>query len=299
MKTIKLFYTIIIIAVSMPSGFAQNITANLIIAQPSAYVSEWNKPTAGRLIIVNTPVNPTQTTISAKIYSELKDANGTVIASSNMATSYGMELRVGATILGLDQVIQLDNLHTPSPLQNLLTHSGRLKAGMYQLGVQVFIDSLGYYTPKTIIQYRTINIASYQLPYLVSPINDAILDAVLAKNVVIFRWTSLVPLPTTKVHYLLQVCEMQEGQSPMQALQSNMPILEKTIEGIGQYIWQTNLSFTDSVQHKFIWTIKAVDAFGNTFEPNVGNRLGISEPSIFYIQSKKYGINEINKENQN
>jgi hypothetical protein len=72
---------------------------------------------------------------------------------------------------------------------------------------------------------------STQLPTLMKPYNGKILDAKVAQTVITFRWTPLLPRSSTPVHYRVQVFEILDKQNPVQAMRSNMPLLDKEVNG--------------------------------------------------------------------
>ena len=81
-------------------------------------------------------------------------------------------------------------------------------------------------------------------------------------------------------------------QSPVQALRSNQPLLDKEIVAATQFIWQPQLSFLpyDEETKKlptFIWTIQSLDVNHNPVTQTDGNGEGRSEPILFYVDPNK------------
>jgi hypothetical protein len=81
-------------------------------------------------------------------------------------------------------------------------------------------------------------------------------------------------------------------QSPVQALRSNQPLLDKEIFAATQYIWQPQLSFMpyDNETVKlptFIWTIQSLDKAGLPVTQTDGSGEGRSEPLIFFVDPDK------------
>jgi hypothetical protein len=121
------------------------------------------------------------------------------------------------------------------------------------------------------------------------PYNEEVLDAKKAQTAIIFRWTPVVPRQTSPVTYRIQVFEVLPTQSPVQALRSNQPVLDKEILAATQFIWQPQLSFLpyDGETKKlptFIWTIQSLDKDRNPVTRTDGNGEGRSEPILFYIK---------------
>jgi hypothetical protein len=134
-------------------------------------------------------------------------------------------------------------------------------------------------------QNRTFFITSYQLPILMQPASGSTLDAHLAQNIIIFRWTNLIPSSQELPQYRVQVFEILPGQTPMQAFRGNRPLLdEPAIKGTTQYIWRPNLPMLDSTANKqFIWTVQTLDAKEFPIPGMDMNTQGRSEPAIFSI----------------
>jgi len=86
-------------------------------------------------------------------------------------------------------------------------------------------------------------LAATQLPVLMKPYNEEILDGNIAQTAITFRWTPLTPRTPNPVTYRLQVFEILEYQTPMQALRANQPLLDQEVIGTTQYIWRPQLPF--------------------------------------------------------
>jgi len=193
-----------------------------------------------------------------------------------------------------------------------LDKTGKLPSENYQLCVQLVtpVD----YVPVSEERCRSFNLAAYQLPIPVMPANEEVMDATKAQTAITFRWTPVTPRPTEQVIYIVNVFEVLERQSPMQALRSNQPLLTKEVIGTTQFIWQPQLSFaatTDTANNPgnnkvetwgdphenlngkavldsisastFIWTIRTTDARGVPFGDGNINGDGISQPNVFTV----------------
>ena len=148
------------------------------------------------------------------------------------------------------------------------------------------------YAPAGEVQCKNFYLASTQLPILMRPYNEEILDAKKAQTAITFRWTPVIPKATTPVTYRIQVFEVLPTQSPVQALRSNQPLLDKEVVAATQYIWQPQLTFMpyDGETKKlptFIWTIQSLDANHNPVTQTDGSGEGRSEPMIFFVNPDK------------
>ena len=147
-------------------------------------------------------------------------------------------------------------------------------------------------------QTRPFFVTSYQLPILINPASGSSLDAHLAQNIIIFRWTNLIPGSQELPQYRVQVFEILPGQTPIQAFRGNRPLLdEPAIRGTTQYIWRSNLPMLDSTANKqFIWTVQTLDAKGLPIPGMDMNIQGRSEPAIFSIVNQM-GTMDKNRKN--
>lgn len=279
----KKYHLLLTIAMFLIAQVARaQITLNLALNnRPQPWLSDWVNPVNGQMIIsymmgaaLNDP--------SVKLKTTLLDERGSIIGVSNINSARIYTLRPGVNQFSIADALQLQNLALQGNLQNLLQRTGRLTAGQYQLMVEV-MNTKGDVVRA--IQTRPFFITSYQLPILMQPASGSSLDAHLAQNIIIFRWTNLIPSSQELIQYRVQVFEILPGQTAMQAFRGNRPLLdEPAIRGTTQYIWRPNLPMLDSTANKqFIWTVQTLDAEGLPIPGMDMNIQGRSEPAIFSI----------------
>ena len=266
-----------------------NITAqvNLTLAfnsRPQPFVADWSNAINGRAIIT---LNAAQGGASTfKIKTIITNADGANVGVTNVAAAIPFRLNTlpATNTFSLGDIVQLSSMNFIPAAQNLLQGSGRLKAGTYKITVQVLNDIGAVLTEKIAL----LNVTGYQLPFCIMPANDAVLNAKIAASVITFRWTRLTPTEQTIPTYRIQVFEILNNQTPMQAFRSNAPVLnEVATRGATQYIWKPNLTMMDSsINHKFIWTIQTVDDSGTPYPTVDLNQQGRSEPAVFIISNK-------------
>lgn len=258
------------------------ITLNLALNnRPQPWLSDWVNPVNGQMIISYIP-GPVLNDPSVKLKTTLLDERGGIIGVSNINSARIYTLRAGVNQFSIADALQLQNLALQGNLQNLLQRTGRLTAGQYQLMVEVMNTRGDVVRAK---QTRPFFITSYQLPILMQPASGSSLDAHTSQNIIIFRWTNLIPGSQELPQYRVQVFEILPGQTPMQAFRGNRPLLdEPAIKGTTQYIWRPNLPMLDSNANKqFIWTVQTLDAKGLPIPGMDMNIQGRSEPAIFSI----------------
>ena len=260
------------------------ITLNLALnSRPQPWLSDWVNPVNGQLIISYMPQVIGDPNI--KLRTTLLDGNGAIIGSSITSSARIYRLKDGVNQFSIADALQLQNLKLLGKAQTMVQRTGRLSAGMYQLTVEA-LNTAGDVVRAR--QTKSFNIVAYQLPLLMSPANEAVLDAHISQRTILFRWTSLVPgmgeLPT----YRVQVFEILPNQTPMQAFRGNQPILdESAMRGTTQYIWRPNLAMLDSTANKkFIWTVQTVERNGSPVETQDAIAQGRSMPAVFTISNR-------------
>ena len=278
-----------IIAIFIITTAIAQIKFNLIVnAQPPAQLTDWSNRREVLTLIVTA-----QGAIGAqfKIKTEIKTLDGTVIGSADLArTPIFTPSSAGTLILVANDVMPLEFMMFTGKFKTSLERTGKLPADNYMICVQPVRPT--DYGPMGEVQCKNFYLASTQLPILMKPYNEEILDAKKAQTAITFRWTPVVPKATTPVTYRIQVFEVLPTQSPVQALRSNQPLLDKEILAATQYIWQPQLTFmpNDNETKKlptFIWTIQSLDKDHKPVTQTDGNGEGRSEPIMFFINPDK------------
>ncbi len=285
---------------------AQFNTTLVVVPQPPGTLINWGTKELTYLISTQ-PGAPGRNFI---VKAELKESNGTVVATTNLAKARVRTMGPATLILYAADVIPLEVMVFTGKYKSSLERSGKLPAGNYELCLQLVtpIDFL----PVSEVRCRNFTLAAFQLPIPVMPANEEVLDAEKAQTSIMFRWTPVAPRPAEQVKYIVTLFEVLDRQTPMQALRSNQPLLTKEVIGTTQYIWQPQLSFAktkiwtndaDSIYSKedkaildsvdastFIWTIQTVDSRGVPFGDGNINSDGISEPNTFTVIRDKRKI---------
>lgn len=294
MKKCHLLFTVVMFLVVQVAQ--AQITLNLALnKRPQPWLSDWINPVNGQMIITYM-VRPTLNDPSVKLKTTLIDERGSIIGISDINSARIYNLRAGVNQFSIADALQLQNLTLQGNFQNLLQRTGRLTAGQYQLTVEVMNTRGDVVRAK---QTQIFFITSYQLPILMQPASGSSLDAHLAQNIIIFRWTNLIPSSQELPQYRVQVFEIMPGQTPIQAFRGNRPLLdERAIKGTTQYIWRPNLPMLDSTANKqFIWTVQTLDAKGLPIQGMDMNIQGRSEPAIFSIVNQM-GTMDKNRKNE-
>ena len=284
----KLLFAIASILFSV-NGFAQ-LTSNLVVnAQPPAQLSEWGNRREVLTLIVTAQGGTAGAQF--KLKTEIKLIDGTVIASADLARTPVFTANTpGTLILTANDVLPLEFMIFTGKYKTSLQRTGKLPADNYTICTQP-VNPVDYRILGE-VQCKNFYLATTQLPILMKPYNEEVLDAKKAQTAIIFRWTPVIPRQTSPVTYRLQVFEVLPTQSPVQALRSNQPLLDKEILAATQFIWQPQLLFEpyDTETKKpptFIWTIQSLDKNHDPITRTDGNGEGRSEPIIFFVNPDK------------
>ncbi len=271
----------------------------IMIPAPPAALTEWaSRREVLTLLISGQPGLPPQ---KFKIKAEFKTTDGTVIGSTDLsrATVFTTADASSPTILFAADVVPLENMVFTGKYKNSLQQTGKLPSDNYMLCLQLVRPT--DYSPFSEVKCKNFFLSSMQLPILMKPYQDEILDAKTAQTAITFRWTPVSPRLTEPVTYRLQVYEVLDNQSPIVALRLNLPILDKEVANATQFIWIPQLSFDESPDtaglapilkqrlekgKMFTWIIQSLDTHGNPVSQSDGNGLAFSEPIVFYIKFK-------------
>lgn len=275
----------ILSALLLFSSTAQIVSNLVLMAKPPAQLSEWgSRREVLTLILTGQGVPVTQ----FKVKAEIKTTDGTVVGSVDLARAAVLTGNPagGPTILSAADVLPLEYMNFTGKYKSALQRTGKLPADNYILCTRPVRPA--DYAPLGEEQCKPFYLASLQLPVLMKPYNEELLDAKKAQTAIIFRWSPVVPAQTSPVTYRIQVFEVMQNQSPVQALRSNQPLLDKELLAVTQYVWQPQLAFSQEEKKRstFIWIIQSLDKDHKPVTQTDGNGEGRSEPIVFYVGGK-------------
>jgi hypothetical protein len=124
---------------------------------------------------------------------------------------------------------------------------------------------------------------NYRLPQATSPANNTMFSAADMQKPITFRWTPVIPKPQEPVIYRIRVWQLMQGQTGLQAMKANQPVITKDFnddtEGsiANLIIGPCKLPYLCS----FVWTVQAINRDKKPF----GNNNGMSEASAFSASS--------------
>jgi hypothetical protein len=233
MKKIILLAAVNLVVVTAMAQFKINLVMS---STPPATLSEWGNRRDVLTLIVSSQGSAAQ---EVKIKTEIKTTDGTVIGTVDLAKAKTFTFPNATTILTANDVMPLENMIFTGKYRSSLDKTGKLPSDNYTLCVQLVrpVD----YAPASDQQCKNFYLATLQLPILMKPYNEENIDSKVAQTAIIFRWTPVVPQQREAVTYHIQVFEVLENQTPMQALRANQPLLDAVVRGATQYIWRPQL----------------------------------------------------------
>ena len=264
---------------------------NLVVSNtPPATLSTWSFKKQTVVFLVT---GSGATVAQYKIKTEIQLTDGTVIGKTDLTRSKSYTLTAGNTVYNAEDVLPLENMIFSGSYKNSLNKSGKLPSETYQICVQLVSDT--DYVPISNVTCKIFTIVAPQLPMLMKPYNEQVLDAEQSKSQITFKWTPIVPAPQSVPTYKILVFEVLQDQTPMQALRSNLPILNQDVIGTTQYIWmpQGILNQNPSDENgdikpkKLVWTIQSFESQEQLFSDGSMNGDAVSEPAWFTIALKK------------
>ncbi|MBA4258714.1 MAG: hypothetical protein C0446_06090 [Chitinophaga sp.] len=279
----KKYFTVLLVCTCLLNQLVAQINTTLTVqSQPPANLSEWATRNAVLSFVVDYGRPDPQPVI---FKTEIKLLDGTVVATTDVQKVNSIILNRGVSIFFAKDVMPLENLIFTGQYRKTIERTGKLPSGQYQVCVSILQP--GTFQIIAADRCRIFNLLGVQLPFLMMPINQSIIPKLNAQNAITFRWTPVTPqsaiAPAT---YRLQVFEVLSNQQPVQALRANQPILDISLRGVTQYIWQPRMSFSnnDSLV-QFIWTIQTLDPTGSPILLSDGNGESRSEPFIFKVDT--------------
>jgi hypothetical protein len=261
------------------------VTINLFVnPMPVATLSQWGNQ---KNILSLSATIATGGSINAKINTVIKTVSGEAVATTDMQRAVVKTIRGGTNnLFSAYDVMDFNAMVFSGSYQKQLNKTGKLPAGMYQITVQ--LQEAAAPVAISNAQTKMFTIANVVLPILMKPYDGEQLKEATAKTAIQFRWTPVVPRPSNLIKYKLTVFDVLPFQTAIQAIRGNAPLLEKIIVGATQFVWSPQLSFLDSINKNFVWTIQSLDDANNPIVGEVAGGQGVSEPKTFSIATNNY-----------
>ncbi len=271
-----LFIIIILASVFSSQLYSQNRSWNAILnitPFPSPYTNVWevNPGAVGSLTIFN---NLRQSTSVRLRVTLMKEGTGVVLNSLSDIINIPS---IPTVLINNTKIIKFSSAsYSHSDLKNI-ERTGRIPEGHYTLCIDVE-DVEGKVLVKNVCSDFTI--VYPDPPHLVTPFDADSLESNVKYPV--FQWTPVVVPADYQLRYSLRIVEILNGQTPLKALDSNIPQYEN------DNIFTTTLIYPISALpldtgKTYAWQVQVLDQFG--FPPTQNN--GKSEIFTFNYKHQK------------
>lgn len=271
-------FTLLLLSAMFCTGLFSQVQQIKIVSftvknQLPAVVDNWNNMPGALMMVAQK--SPGIRIEGLSLVLQLK-ANGSIVCGNNIATAMPVDDFSTRTFSGTELTGMLSGCHD-------------LKDGNYTICAQFFNREKRSVSDQVCREMTIVTAkpTDYAAPTLISPSNGfSFLQKDIQKPVT-FRWTPVVPRPKEPVTYRLKVWQLMEGQTGMQAMRANSPIVSKEVNNITQAVIN-NLEIGPCKPPylcDFIWTVQAVNRESNPY----GNNNGTSEPNAFSVLGN-YGI---------
>ncbi len=261
MKKLSLILTLITATLLVQAQVVVNVSAN-----PNPNLSAW----ADRSETVTITITNSGPETQAKILSTLS-LNGDLKAETQANAMPLVTLQRGVNIFRAEDIIPYSAVKVYQVNAQQIARTGQLPAGTYQYCVNV-VDAQNQPLSRFPQSCRPFLISQIQPPVLVLPADKGEVRAPRPT----FNWTPIAPIPQgMSINYRVLVFEVLPGQNPIQAAQSNRPILNHTSKALSMP-WPPDWELPTSGQ-QLVWTVRAEDDEGNP----IGENRGLAELRTF------------------
>jgi len=269
----KIFTLILLACLSIGWGFSQSIQL-IMSPRPSCYFSDWQNKTETIRMIVN---NTSKAAIDCKIKTQLFNSKEEMIGETDFNKMPVLTLQPGISQFNAEDIYPLDAIKLFGNSLSSMLKTGRIPEDNYRLCTDLVDPVKG--TPLTPApQCKMFTIVDYQAPVLLSPREDDSIPEARIRGV-IFRWTPVTPSANQLVIYRLQIWEVLDGQTKVDACRNNMPVYEKDLRAVLQTGWPVDFVPSED-QEDYVWSITAKDGQDRNL---VTEGYGMAEPFGFTI----------------
>jgi len=232
------------------------------VPRPSAYPADWQStPTLATMLIVsNQP---------ATCYLEVFLSSD---KGSGVSTPKFQYVPTGSTNYYTQHLTNW-NLHLTGKLQEGFERTGRIPDGTYVLTVHCFnVMSVSGQPLPDLFASTTFTISVPQPPNLLYPTNES----VIAVANPVFQWTPSIRASGSQPAYRFRLVEMLQGQTPLRAIEGNVPLYESSVES------GTALSYPAAVPQlvdggRYAWRVQAVEPVSAQLPQDVILPVGTNE----------------------
>jgi hypothetical protein len=238
---------------------AAQINVNIAVPAASPYLADWEaNPSVVMLLITNTLGSDVQATVRLRFL--LNNAVVGTVASP-ITTIPGDSGPAGPVLrlnnYGGGQIASWTQTQIVGAIAQAYQSTGRLPEGSYQLCVDLSNMSV-FGRPLPDVSNCTAFMITYpQPPILVAPPDG---NAIVTGYPTL-QWTPVV-VPGRAVSYLLRVVEVLPGQTPLKAIEADVPVLDTVITSVTALTYPPTALPLETGK-TYAWRVQAVNALGS------------------------------------
>ena len=228
------------------------VTVNMN-SRPDPYISNWAQK---KDVVIVTVVNGTGSDVSAK-FNCIINKDGAYLANTKPDKMAILSIPPGVSQYFGEDLVPLEAMDVKNGTDQTVTKTGMLPAGNYEFCVSLINASTNAIISQPVC--KNFAMKSYQAPILLLPIDK---NNIAFGTRPMFRWTPVVPRPSFAISYRLQVFEVLEGQTPINAFRTNRPIMDLPDISNTQLLWPADFELP-RIGQQYIWTVRATDEQGS------------------------------------
>ncbi|MCH7826960.1 MAG: hypothetical protein IIC75_03125, partial [Bacteroidetes bacterium] len=258
LTNIKLVLIIITLLISSLRAQDPNWSSFLTVnPHPSPFVSDWERdPSIGNLTLNYMGIAP----VIFKFNLQISTAEYGMVLEGE---SESFEFLSGPTmrVFTLLDVIDWSNVNTNPVVESIISQTGKLPEGVYELCVQTHTEK-GDLLTEVCINFEIIHPFP---PQLISPVDDGTVEI----NLPTFLWNQVITPPTIQEVYQMKIVELLEGQTKFRAIEANIPIHETEIIEANIYVYPID-AYPLERNTSYVWQITGTDENGFPLSTNDG-----------------------------
>lgn len=276
--------TLVVAALATPPGraAAQEVTITIGLFNPTPSMADWSaKPGMGGLTVTNTTGFDVDLTVTATLLTA-----GTRAAVGQASSDITVIPSTASQYYPLPDIARWTQMTFSGAVKQAVQQSGRLPEGSYWLRITFSNMSANGRGMLDVSDSTFFTITFPQPPKLIAPANGSAVPAPYP----VFQWTPVIA-PGMLVGYAVRVAEVLPGQTPLQAVQANVPLFDAPVS-VATSVLYPPAAYPLEAGSTYAWRVQAITYNPLEFEPPlpVGANNGFSEIFTFKYAPPTVGV---------
>lgn len=241
---------------------------------------QWkNNPQVVRVTLINSDPNKAESPYKflAKLYKDDK-----LIADTNINKTPVKYLPMSVGTYSGEDIISGNAVSFYGNIKQTVIRTGMLPAGVYRLCLKI-VDMQGNNLGVPEEVCASVFITDYQAPELIYPVNNQEIKHNVLQTT-IFTWSPIAPPPPAiiGIKYRIVISEVLKNQTPQNAFDVNLPIVDQTVNNITQFRWPVEIT-PPQENKQYVWSIQPLT---NDDKPYIREGNHFSKIGVFRVQKK-------------